>query len=390
MPVSTRQVRLWPLLVAALVGLLPVPCRAVFTETTFIAVEIGGRTYDLEVMIARPAAQGRYPVALVTHGSTAAGKTAQEMRVDSVFAGWIRDFAARGYLAVGVMRRGYGLSDGEVFGDAGRCANPMPQRYIDANADDIEAVAKALAKRPDADVSRVVGVGQSVGGIAMLALAARNTVKLAAVFNISGGLYRYENRDGLQAYDAYDGCDRFKAAMVEAMARYGAGNRVPTFWYYAENDPWFVPSFVGDMHAAWEGAGGLAKLAMLKPSSINGHDIFYEARSRRLLLPEVDTALRSLSLPTWDVRQLYVLSGRFSPDQRPLFERYMRLEPGYKALAISPSDAKTLFWSSRQPTIGRAVEGALAGCRAEGHRDCRLIMRNFDPVDAASSMTSMM
>jgi dienelactone hydrolase len=135
------------------------------TDTTFLTVDIDGSQKQLEVMMARPATGGPFPVALITHGTGGAALAASAMRPEATFGGWVRDFANRGYFAVGVMRRGYGRSDGAVTRDAGTCEKPDLRRYFERDADDLAAVLAALATWPDVDVSRLVVVGQSAGGI---------------------------------------------------------------------------------------------------------------------------------------------------------------------------------------------------------------------------------
>ena len=135
------------------------------------------------------------PVALITHGKNSSGRTTG-IRADMMLP-QARDLAARGWLAVAVIRRGYGQSDG-IPGVARRRLHGVRDddlvRGFDLEAEDLDAALKALALRPDADGSRAIAVGQSLGGGAVLALAARRPAGLLAVVNVSGGVWRSTGR----------------------------------------------------------------------------------------------------------------------------------------------------------------------------------------------------
>ena len=143
--------------------------------------------------------------------------------------GWAHDLAHRGWLAVAVMRRGYGASEGEVADDAGNCASPDVGRYLDAHADDLEAALHAIAHRGDTDMGRVLAIGDSAGGAAVMALAARTP--LVGVVNVSGGLGRHPG-----PFRSYPDCTAFESDLVWNFARFGTAAHMPTLWLYAEND----------------------------------------------------------------------------------------------------------------------------------------------------------
>ena len=66
-----------------------------------------------------------------------------------------RDLAYRGYLAVAVIRRGYGQSGG-TQGEAtnapyAKCDRAALRQYFAVESDDLEGALRAVAERPDAD-----------------------------------------------------------------------------------------------------------------------------------------------------------------------------------------------------------------------------------------------
>jgi dienelactone hydrolase len=210
-------------------------------DNGFYRVTIGGRLYRLEALTVRRAeATGRLPIALIAHGQPASPQSMLDDHAAN-FAGVARDLASRGWLAVVVIRRGFGQSDGPMPAPVNcRTASFMPR--FSSDADDLEAALEAISARPDADASRVIAIGVSAGGAAVTALAARNPKNLRAVINISGGL-RMES------------CPK-DDVLVQAFQELGTKSRVPALWMYAKNDSYFPPDVVGRMHEAssWRAA----------------------------------------------------------------------------------------------------------------------------------------
>src|SRR3954465_12401985 len=95
----------------------PVPSQSpahdgITEQSTLLTVAGRSGSYRLEAVIVRPTkTAGPFPVALLTHGKQ---RTAAEMANmhAALMLPQARDFAHRGYLAVAVVRRGFGNSDG--------------------------------------------------------------------------------------------------------------------------------------------------------------------------------------------------------------------------------------------------------------------------------------
>lgn len=270
------------------------------------------------------------------------------------------------------MRRGYGASDGEAAEDAGTCAMPDVGRYLDANADDLQAALRSVARRPDADMGRVLAIGESSGGAAAMALAARPSVALSAVVNVSGGVGQ---RVG--PFRPAPGCALFESDLVWNFARFGAAARAPTLWLYAENDSWFRPGLVGRMRAAFTGAGGRAELVMLPPFRDDGHTMFYAAGGGRRLLPELDRFLRANKLPTWDEAPFAPLLAHMPGSGRLSVQKYLS-DPTEKALALAPGGGA--YWRQGERTAAEARKHALARCKEKAGVDCVLAADNFHPL----------
>src|SRR5437867_10511837 len=107
-------------------------------EPGFLRATIAGRVARLESLaVKRADASGKLPIALITHGKP----TTQGRMLDEHASDYIRqacDLARRGWLAVVVMRRGFGGSDGPLPVNLS-CASASPLERFAADADDLEA-----------------------------------------------------------------------------------------------------------------------------------------------------------------------------------------------------------------------------------------------------------
>src|ERR1043166_8258925 len=131
-------------------------------------------------------ATGRLPVALITHGKPATTGRVLDVHATSL-TGQARDLARRGWLAAVVVRRGYGQSDGPLR-VAVSCRSPSFADRFAAEAEDLQGALEFIARRADADATRVIAIGASAGGAAVTALSALNPPNLLGVVNVSGGL----------------------------------------------------------------------------------------------------------------------------------------------------------------------------------------------------------
>jgi dienelactone hydrolase len=253
--------------------------------TGFLNVTIRGKFVRLEALTVRRAeTTGRLPIALIAHAKPTTQAQMGDHHVQN-YVNQARDLARRGWLAVIVMRRGFGASDGPQPVPVSCASTSLLERF-DADADDLAATLSAIAQRSYADPTRIIAIGVSGGGAAVTALSARNPPGLAAVINVSGGL-RFES------------CSR-EDVLASAFRTYGARSRVPSLWVYARNDSFFGPLLVERMRAAFLEGGGDAKLVMLEPQGTDGHQIFVTGAGRmKWLQEEMDSFLRFLKLPTW-------------------------------------------------------------------------------------------
>jgi dienelactone hydrolase len=341
-------------------------------ERTFLTVRKGDMSYRLETLVVRPAkASGRLPIALITHGKDALAQQMMDLRADRMLP-QARDLAERGWLAVVVVRRGFGRSEGVAGVARGSaymsCVNPDVARGFDTEADDLEGALQALAERPDADVSRVIAIGNSVGGGTVLAFAARQPKGLRAVINVSGGV-RIINGDGTQCA---------AEALPSAMTAFGSRTKVPTLWLYAENDSLFGPELVRGMHEAYAKAGGRVDLQMFPALQQDGHALFVDLNGRIKWLASLDKFLRANQLQSWNVARVndIMKMAKIAPGHHAFVTNYLAL-PTQKALAVSPNGVH-LFSHVNSHDLAQARMQVLARCKEKAGTECILVLANSE------------
>jgi dienelactone hydrolase len=364
MRVGRRSLVFFWLLFALLA--LPFSARAadddLIENKEYFTVTIGGRLVRLEGMtVKRADVSGRLPVALITHGKLPTVSRMLEQHASNLSA-QARDLAERGWLAVVVMRRGFGASDGPMPAPI-TCQSKSMLEFFESDADDLEATLAVVSQRPDADPSRMIAIGASAGGVAVTALAARNPKGLAAVVNISGGL-------------RFDTCNK-DDSLIAAMRTFGKTSRVPSLWVYAKNDRLFDPDIAYRMHSAFLGAGADVKLVMLGSLGRDGHTIFDTPIGRDQWLPEMDAFLRYQHLPTWPLKSAdTVLKKLISHDKYADFIETYISAPGAKALAQSQGSG-ALGRSFGFTSMDAARKSALDLCQQDAKGEaCAVVMEN--------------
>lgn len=338
----------------------------IVTETGMYRVAVGGHTVRLEGMVMKRAdATGRLPIAIFNNGRPGARFEATEFKLSTTWMQLIlRDLARRGWLAVTVQRRGFGLSDGPMQLSPS-CGPGGWMKMLTADADEVQATLEMLARRPDADGSRMITMGISAGGGASVALSARNPPGLKAAIDMGGA-------------EHYDECPQLEPTVVADFAAMGKTSRVPNLWLFAKNDSLHPPEQVTAIHAAFTEAGGIAKLVQFEPIGSEGHTMFETLAGRRLWLAALDTFLREQNLPTWKESDADLLADRLKM-RRPLPQagtdyllRYLG-GPGERVLARSTTS--TQMNAGYGATIEAARKQAVEGCQARAPV-CVVVMEN--------------
>jgi dienelactone hydrolase len=315
-------------------------------------VLLGGDFGGLEALLVRPSDPGRYPLALLAHGSPRNGADRVAMTPLALLPQAL-EFARRGWAAAIVMRRGYGNSDGGWAETYGSCNDANYVAAATAGAADLKLALDFISHRQDIDPARMIAVGVSAGGFDTVALTADPPPGLAAAISFAGGR-------GSPQDDQVCRPDR----LIEAFRTFGQRSRVPMLWVYAGNDRFFGPALAKQFAAAFTGAGGHADLKIAPPFGSNGHFLF-SPMGIPDWTPYVDTFLQQqkltlratpLALPPPTISAPKVLK----PDGQKAFADFL-IDAPHKAFAMSPDGS--FGYQTGLRTVDVAKAGALKFCQ---------------------------
>lgn len=155
--------------------------QATHTFTFASEKKADGTVERVPVLVVRPAAEGRYPVMIVLHGT---GGSKDGVR------GWLTDLAKRGIMGVAIDARYHGDRSGGAKGSQAYVAaitaawrapkDKMEHPFYYDTVWDLWRLVDVLAKRPDVDPKRIGMMGISMGGIqTWLAASADERVAVA-------------------------------------------------------------------------------------------------------------------------------------------------------------------------------------------------------------------
>ena len=89
--------------------------------------------------------------------------------------------------------------------------------------------------------------------------------------------------------------------MKRLFADYGSTSRIPTLWFYSENDEYFGPKIPKEWYDAFRAAGGKGEFIRLPPLAGGGHGSF--TKQPQQWQPEVEKFLQGLSGELLPVRR---------------------------------------------------------------------------------------
>lgn len=343
---------------------------ALVEQVVMLPVISNGDTVHLETTFFRPPGQGPFPVLVMNHGKARGNTHAQER---DRFIAISREFVKRGYAVVIPMRTGFAHSTGRYIDDG---CNMTASGQTQAN--DVQGIVDYLVRQPWVDPTRLVIAGQSHGGLTALAYGTRNIAGVRGVINFAGGLR------------THGGTCQWKAALLEAFADYGAKTRIPSIWFYGENDSYFDSALAAALHETFVNAGGLAKLVRFGAFKQDAHSMSGSRDGVRVWWPETERFLKQIGMPTEEVISLApeprvpktLFAAIDNVDAIPYLQSYGREQykvflgkPTPRAFALSSGGGWSWAEDGDNP-----VERVLATCERSTGQPCRLYAVDDDVV----------
>jgi dienelactone hydrolase len=257
--------------VAAEVVGIPVPATSFSPNTrsnTTTSPNAASPPRAMRTLVFKPQGTGPFKVLLFAHGRPAYASQRARL-VHPMPYGHVRYWLAKGYAVVAPIRPGYGAASGGPVGSvgnadlessgagysaSGQCLrNPSPARTAAAAMQAQRAALDWVRQQPWARHDHIVLEGQSVGGLAIVALCAANPPGVKGCINFSGGA----------GGDPQHAPGRMCAPeqTTQLMREYGSTTQVPSIWLYAANDLYWGAEPPKQWHAAFAQAAQAAQTA---------------------------------------------------------------------------------------------------------------------------------
>jgi hypothetical protein len=90
--------------------------------------------------------------------------------------------------------------------------------------------------------------------------------------------------------------------MASAFAIYAKTTRIPSLWFYTENDSYFSPTVAGRAYDEYRKGGGQARLIALPAFKRDGHGLFADFEGRALWVGEVERFLSEIGFAPTEER----------------------------------------------------------------------------------------
>ena len=259
-----------------------------------------GTSALLDGFVVRPEGRGPFPLVLITNGLPRNAADIPKFRPQA-YTSPATIFARHGYATVVVLRSAYGRSTGSFREALGPCVARDYVRPAQAGADDIIAALTTLRGEPWVDPGRIVLVGHSMGGFAVLAAAAANPPGVQAAISFAGAV-------GSARPDEV--CEPDRLAAADSV--FGRTAHVPTLWIFAGNDHYFAPDLARRLFAAYSENGAPGALFIAPDYGLDGHTMI-GSPDETIWWSRVAAFLTPLRLPTNPVVSLPPLPELAAP-----------------------------------------------------------------------------
>ena len=328
------------------------------------------RPVSLQVTLFTPPGPGPFPLAVMNHGATNANAGNRGERYHHTYAAYY--FLSRGYAVALPMMRGFAGSGGSLVGRG--C---LLEKVAELYGRDLRAVIDALLQRPEIDRSRLVVAGQSFGGWNTLGLATNPPAAMRGMILFN---------PAIRASD----CQAQDASMAVAAGVMGAQTRLPSLWFYGENDSVVPGRTWRSVFSHFTQPQNRAQLVNIGRFGDDSHQFLSSAESLKLWTPKVDAFLAQIGLPSKLVFEDFLprpppAATQFASladvaavpfvgeNGRAAYQKFLTAKPP-RAFVVAPNGAVSMMSGSYD-----ATGYALQNC-AKSAAQCRLYAYNDDVV----------
>ena len=329
------------------------------------------QTRQIPVTLYRPAGNGPFPLAIVSHGRSPAPQRGLPQR--QRFEALSRYLVSKGFAVAVPTRVGYGETAGDFDPEGvGTCQDMQPEAMADAGADQVLATLEFARTLPWVDGGRWVALGQSVGGLITAAVAARNPPGLVAAISFSGGHGGNPHRRA--------GAPCSPQQLERLWAERAGGARVSPLWLYWTNDRyWGVPR---RWAAAWATGGGRLEFHVLPAAGTDGHRGLHIDMDHWVPLVEAYLARAGFTQPGMPARP--PASGHARLDDLAMVPTSQAHRDGHYRMFLD-AESPRAFAVGPTGAVGRAqgdwaMGRALAACAGRSAKPCKLYAVDDDVV----------
>ena len=281
--------------IAILLTLLVAPSYGRTVETivelpiTITNVHAQSYSHLVTITIFRDDSRQRAPFLVLNHGRPPQREELEKVGRER-FAAQAQYFVSKGFVVFVPTRIGYGVTGGEDVENSGPCSAKDFSSAFECAAQEIVAVIQYARASPFVDSMHGLVAGVSVGGLASIAVAARNVRGVLGAVNFSGG-------NGGNAVDHPErpcGSDVLRRLIYT----FGKSTSIPTLWLYSENDKYWGKYFPREWFRAFKESGGngafISLPPLMPPLGDDGHKIF--GKDPAAWHPAFETFLRQIGM----------------------------------------------------------------------------------------------
>jgi len=229
----------------------------------------------LQTTVYKPNGPGPFPLVIISHGVPFEKVLESEIQSRHRYCLQSQKFVKHGFVVAIPMRRGYGKSGGQK-----NKADMNITTFGMEDAKDIQSTIDFMSRESYVDGKNIVLVGQSGGGLASLAYGSMANPDVKGIINFAGGL---RNSRAMWEFD-----------MASAFGIYSKTTKIPSLWFYTENDSFFSPTTAGMAYEQYRKNGGQARLIALPSFKKDGHSLFSDFEGRSIWVGEVEKFLSQI------------------------------------------------------------------------------------------------